>query len=689
MAVEVPEDAHIAQVAAQMLAGAQPVEILALTPDAGLLALLREATGPEQRIWHAEAREQTSDLLLSGQVGVIVIDTLATGQECSDFCDQLRAQFPDIILIVAGTTHDQTELVKYITAGDIYRFLHKPISPPRARNAVDAAIRRYIEGRTISAIESDPRPRRNLMPLWVGIGAAVLLSIGITVAVKMSSDDSVQPATLRQAASPAPAPVPEANPRSVEPLPADAVVVSAPTERSGAAPSDERTRWLAAARSAFAAGKFTGADGESATGYYQRVLARYPDDQEAAAGLDTIADQLLTGAENALLEGRVDDAARDIDAARTVRPNNMRLAFLNAQLAKENERRLIAQAREAAAGGNYTRARSLLDRAAQGQAAPSAGVLAARRELERQRLGSNVESLLRSAGQRLKQGNLVEPDGDSAKSFIEAALAADPKNAEAQQVRRVLADQTLQKSRQAIARRDFVAAESWLKHAASFGANVRATQRELQTARQSSVRSDQQAQLVSLLNERITQSKLLAPPEDSAKYYWLQLKAADPGNSQLQSSLQTLGSRLTQQAQVEYLGRQYETAQNTLNEAKALGYSSNELQQLEAQVAEQRTRAAFLADVVSATTLARDKYVEPRYPSAAVRKGTQGWVDLEFTVAADGSVKDIDVRSAEPAGVFNDAAIKSVSQWRYRPLVRNGRAVEQRARLRMRFALAN
>ena len=149
MAVEVPEDAHIAQVAAQMLAGAQPVEILALTPDAGLLALLREATGPEQRIWHAEAREQTSDLLLSGQVGVIVIDTLATGQECSDFCDQLRAQFPDIILIVAGTTNDQTELVKYITAGDIYRFLHKPISPPRARNAVDAAISRYIEGRTI------------------------------------------------------------------------------------------------------------------------------------------------------------------------------------------------------------------------------------------------------------------------------------------------------------------------------------------------------------------------------------------------------------------------------------------------------------------------------------------------------------------------------------------------------------
>jgi outer membrane biosynthesis protein TonB len=37
--------------------------------------------------------------------------------------------------------------------------------------------------------------------------------------------------------------------------------------------------------------------------------------------------------------------------------------------------------------------------------------------------------------------------------------------------------------------------------------------------------------------------------------------------------------------------------------------------------------------------------------------------------------------------VFEEAAIKAVSQWRYVPLTRNGRPVEQRARLRMRFAL--
>ena len=686
MPLEAPENDRIAEVAAQLVAGGQPVEILVLTPDSGLLAILHEATGEEQELWHATAREQTSELLLSGKVGVIVIDTLATGADCASFCDQLRAQFPDVILVVAGTTSDQTELVKYITSGDIYRFLHKPVSPPRARNAIDAAIRRHIEGRTIAAAETEPKPSRSRLLVYLGFGAAILVIAGVIAAVMLGDGDESDLSQIAPSVAPVPAPAVVSSP--AEPA-RDTTAGAGPGSLKPAAPEpiDERLTWLAAAQAAYASGKLTAADGEGAADYYQHVLAKYPDDPEAAAGLDAIADHLLTSAENALLEGRVEDAARDIEAVRTVRPNNMRVAFLSAQLGKERERRLIAQAREAAAGGNYTRARALLERAVQGQQSPSAAVQAARRELAQQRLGSNADSLLRSAGERLQQGKLVEPAGDSAKSFIEAALAADPANAEAQQVRRVLADQTLQKSRQAIARRDFAAAETWLQHAESLGASARSTKRELQAARESNARADRQAQLVALLNERIAQSRLLTPSQDSAKHYWLELKAADPGNAQLPGLLQTLGYRLTQQAQVEYLGRRYDAAQAMLSEAKSLGYSSSEVTELEAQLAEQHARAAFLAEVVPAHTLARDRYVEPRYPSGAVRKGVQGWVELDFTVGVDGSVKDIEVRAAEPVGVFEEAATKSVSQWRYRPLMRNGRAVEQRARLRMRFEL--
>jgi protein TonB len=662
--LETPQDADLAQVAKQ-LAGAQPVEVLALTPDANLLAILREAAGRDQHIWHAGTREQTAELIMSGQVGVILIDTLAIPENCASYCDQLRRQFPDLVLIVAGTTEDQTELVKHITAGDVYRFLHKPVSPPRARHAIDAAIRRHIEGRTIAAAEPAPKPRSTRWPLYAGVGTAVVIAAVVAAALLLGNREPTADAPVQPAAAPV-----------------AAVTVAATPLKEG----DERGEWLAEAQAAAAAGRLTASNGESAADYYQRVLAKYPDDREAMAGLDDIADRLLSSAETALLEQRVDDAARDIEAARTVRPNNMRLAFLSAQLGKERERQLIATARQAAAGGAYTKARALLDRAGQGQT-PSPALQQARRELEQHRVGSNAESLLRSAGERMQEGKLVEPEGDSAKSFVLAALAADPGNATAQQLRRALSDQTLQKARAAINKRDFATAESWLQHAESLGANVRTARRDLQTARTSSAKADQQAQLLGLLNERLAQSKLLEPAEDSAKYYWLKLKSADPSNQQLQPALQGLGTRLTQQAQVEYLGAQYQAANTTIGEAKALGYSSSELTRLESQVAEQLARAAFEADVVPANTLAREKYVAPRYPAVAVRRAKEGWVDMDFTVAADGSVTDIDVRGADPAGVFEEAAIKAVSQWRYVPLTRNGRPVEQRARLRMRFAL--
>ncbi len=667
MPLETAEDAGLAQAAKQLSASTPPVEVLALTPDATLLAVLREAAGRDQRIWHALSREQAAELIMSGQVGVIVIDSLATDGDCAAYCDQLRAQFPDLVVIVAGTTDDQTELVKLITAGDVYRFLHKPVSPPRARHAIDASIRRHIEGRTIAAAEPEPQLRVTRWPLYAGIATGGLIVAVVAVAFLLGGDESAGTAPLRPAATPG-------------------VVQAVTVAATPIAPGDDRGEWLAAAQAAANAGRLTATDGEGATDYYQRVLAKYPEDRDAIAGLDAIADQLLTSAENALLEQRIEDAARDLEAARTVRPNNMRLAFLSAQLGKERERQLIALSREAAAGGNYARARTLLDRAAQGQGAASPSLQEARRTLERQRADTNAESLLRSAGERMQQGKLVEPEDDSAKSFVLAALATDPTNTTAQQLRRALADQTLQKSRAAIAKRDFAAAESWLQHAESLGANVRTTRRDLQAARQSSARAERQTQLVALLNERITQSKLTTPAEDSATYYWQQLKSADPSNAQLKPALETLGTRLAQQAQAELLGRQYEAARNTIGEAKALGYSSSELTRLESQLAEELERAAFRADVVPASTLAREKFVEPRYPPAALRKSQQGWVELDFTVAADGSVKDVEVRGADPAGVFEEAAVKAVSQWRFSPLQRNGRPIEQRARLRMRFA---
>ncbi|MBV9346215.1 MAG: energy transducer TonB [Gammaproteobacteria bacterium] len=43
------------------------------------------------------------------------------------------------------------------------------------------------------------------------------------------------------------------------------------------------------------------------------------------------------------------------------------------------------------------------------------------------------------------------------------------------------------------------------------------------------------------------------------------------------------------------------------------------------------------------------------------------------------------VVAAEPAGVFESAAIDAVRRWRYEPVRRDGASVAQPARLRVRF----
>lgn len=103
--------------------------------------------------------------------------------------------------------------------------------------------------------------------------------------------------------------------------------------------------------------------------------------------------------------------------------------------------------------------------------------------------------------------------------------------------------------------------------------------------------------------------------------------------------------------------------------------------------------SAAPATSVAATTAPQNKdfalvkRVNPSYPPQALRSRTEGWVELSFTITADGTVDDVEVVDAAPRRVFDREAMRALSQWRFTPRTEGGKAVAAKARQRLTFTL--
>jgi TonB family protein len=75
----------------------------------------------------------------------------------------------------------------------------------------------------------------------------------------------------------------------------------------------------------------------------------------------------------------------------------------------------------------------------------------------------------------------------------------------------------------------------------------------------------------------------------------------------------------------------------------------------------------------------------PKYPADAVASKISGKVVLLVDVAADGSVADAQVEKSEPAGVFDQAALDAAKDWKFKPTMKDGKAVAGRVRVPVNF----
>src|SRR6185437_13152480 len=156
--------------------------VVVLTRDEALIHTLR-SIGSEYNILTASTESELASHLLGDNAGVAILDASAVATPVDRISERLRAQFPELVLIVAGSVDDQSALATQITNGTVYRFLHKPVSDQRVKLFVDAAWRRHSEehgGESATAGVSPPGERSSGTNMLVlgGVAAAVLAVIG-------------------------------------------------------------------------------------------------------------------------------------------------------------------------------------------------------------------------------------------------------------------------------------------------------------------------------------------------------------------------------------------------------------------------------------------------------------------------------------------------------------------------------
>ena len=119
-------------------------QVACVTADTTLADALR-AAAPSVSIATAATPFELADLLLSGACGVLVMDLAELGTSATTVLHHLANQFPDVPIIGIGTRHEEAEVAGLISTGEVYRFLHRPLSAARARTFVEAALRRHEE----------------------------------------------------------------------------------------------------------------------------------------------------------------------------------------------------------------------------------------------------------------------------------------------------------------------------------------------------------------------------------------------------------------------------------------------------------------------------------------------------------------------------------------------------------------
>lgn len=734
-----------AKVSAASAVGSHSVDLLVLTKDKEFLTTIKDSSRGTHTVHYADTLAQADKLIRKHKVGVAIVDAAMVGEKIEQLTAHLRKGSPRLVSIVAGRRDDGEMMMDLINRSKVYRFLLKPVSPGRARLAVEASVKHHLEAPDTAfnmkgivplastpaapTTKAEPPAKRAPKPesksesrieqtaasqipvakdpplgstgsstaesinddaLSEAFGGGdssfteTVTNLFNTVSKKLSSDEDRQP-------------------RQLDAKPSESESVMAAASSDGSLLKDPKMLGLGAAAVIVIAGMlFWFMSGPDDSVPAVEPGATTPATAEADAvtkaeatvtdtdstDVGALVDQALSDAELALLESRIDDASAALQVVGTSDPDNARLPFLAAQLSQLQLRVHVTDAREAIREARFEDAITALGAARSLDLADVSEIDTVENELAEARSTQQAEDVLAMANARLDNGDLLAPPNDNARYYFELALSSDPENVAARQGLSVIASKLALQARSETDNGKLAAAEGLLVDAKALDAD----------------NSELAAAIAALAAKRTAIAKQRRQAEEEKQAADARAAAEREAEKEREAALAaTIALAATTKPVAEAVELPVEapagetTDETTASEAAAVDQSLDSLQSANADVdatadmdetetVESRSAASNMVPT-AVSALKRSKYVAPKYPRAAQRRNLSGWVDIVFTVDRGGLVKDVEIRNSEPGETFVASAKKAVEKWEFEPVIENGEVIEKRAAVRLMFAL--
>jgi protein TonB len=117
------------------------------------------------------------------------------------------------------------------------------------------------------------------------------------------------------------------------------------------------------------------------------------------------------------------------------------------------------------------------------------------------------------------------------------------------------------------------------------------------------------------------------------------------------------------------------------------GFSADDLGALEGDLLGGANGIVMTDDTVD--QVPRATYQAPMtYPPRARAGGVEGHVVISLLIGVTGEIEQVRIVESHPEGVFDEAAMQGINQWRFEPATYQGQAVRAWARQRVRFDLS-